>query len=334
MPSVLSVHDGCLAATQWRPCCVHVGLCHVNLCVLVLFLFSFSLSYWVFLMFCILIRILCLFPVFVLWAMLLALKEKNKFSVSVSKVTLLVIVLFWIQVISPIVWRASAFHAVSASLISRVWRCPWNSALSAVSRRSTDVYRSSTHFRLATRGRWWSRCLVLVAQRGTAAVMESAVVCVVVVAAAVVNTGLEASADGSQNKRHVSTLRTRHCWLAKQSLSILTRITALQHSAAQPRFLMRSLAHNCYTYLIFLVGLLLLQLLLYKHRLSSSSYCESLTYKHYILYRFGFKLMKEYYWVTELMNFAVNKMTRWNSFSYNCSLLANERHGIKIRENN
>jgi len=24
MTSVLSVHDGCLAATQWRPRCVHV----------------------------------------------------------------------------------------------------------------------------------------------------------------------------------------------------------------------------------------------------------------------------------------------------------------------
>jgi len=35
MPSVLSVHDGCLAATQWCPCCVHV--CQVNLCVLALF---------------------------------------------------------------------------------------------------------------------------------------------------------------------------------------------------------------------------------------------------------------------------------------------------------
>jgi len=28
MPSVLSVHDGCLAATQWCPCCAHV--CHAK----------------------------------------------------------------------------------------------------------------------------------------------------------------------------------------------------------------------------------------------------------------------------------------------------------------
>jgi len=39
MPSVLSVHHVCLAATHWCPCCVH--LCHVNLCVLMLFCLSF-----------------------------------------------------------------------------------------------------------------------------------------------------------------------------------------------------------------------------------------------------------------------------------------------------
>jgi len=55
MPSLLCLHDGCLAATQWSPCCVHV--CHVNLCVLVFFLpFLFLCRIGFFLMLCVLLN--------------------------------------------------------------------------------------------------------------------------------------------------------------------------------------------------------------------------------------------------------------------------------------
>jgi len=61
MPSLLSVHDGSLTATQCCPRCVHV--CHVNLCVLVLFYLFFFSVVLDFLLFCILVyvSVFCVF---------------------------------------------------------------------------------------------------------------------------------------------------------------------------------------------------------------------------------------------------------------------------------